>query len=125
MIESVEARAGDRALEIGTGSGYAAAVLAEVVGEVFTVERHEQLANLAGQRFADLEYSNVQILYADGTLGGPAHAPYDVIVVTAGGPQVPRPLLEQLAIGGRLIIPVGTSSRLQRLIRVRRTSRQV
>ncbi|HTT75380.1 MAG TPA: protein-L-isoaspartate(D-aspartate) O-methyltransferase, partial [Candidatus Binataceae bacterium] len=122
MIESVEARAGDRALEIGTGSGYAAAVLAEVVDEVYTVERREELASIARRRLAGLGYAKVSVLYGDGTLGWPEHAPYNVIVVTAGGPQVPKPLLKQLAIGGRLIIPVGTTSRSQRLIRVTRTS---
>ena len=123
MIESVEPRAGDRALEIGTGSGYAAAVLSEVVGEVYTIERHEQLAKLATKRLDSLGYSNVKVLHGDGTLGWPEHAPYDVIIVTAGGPQVPKPLLEQLAIGGRLIIPVGETSRLQRLVRVTRTGK--
>jgi protein-L-isoaspartate(D-aspartate) O-methyltransferase len=122
MIESVEPRAGDRALEIGTGSGYAAAVLSEVVGEVYTVERHEQLAKLASRRLADSGYSKVKVMHGDGTLGWAEHAPYDVILVTAGGPQVPKPLLEQLAIGGRLIIPVGETARLQHLVRVTRTS---
>jgi len=122
MIESVEPRAGDRALEIGTGSGYAAAILSEVVREVYTVERHEQLAKLATERLDSFGYSNVKVLRGDGTLGWPEHAPYDVIIVTAGGPQVPKPLLQQLAIGGRLIIPVGETSRLQRLVRVTRES---
>ena len=122
MIESIEPRAGDRALEIGTGSGYAAAVLSEVVGDVYTIERHEQLAKLAAERLDSLGYSNVTVLHGDGTLGWLEHAPYDVIIVTAGGPQVPKPLLQQLAIGGRLIIPVGDTSRLQRLVRVTRKS---
>ena len=122
MIESVEPRSGDRALEIGTGSGYAAAVLSEVVSEVYTVERHEQLANLARSRLSALGYTRIKVLHGDGTLGWPEHAPYDVIVVTAGGPQVPKALLEQLAIGGRLIIPVGETSRLQRLIRITRSA---
>jgi protein-L-isoaspartate(D-aspartate) O-methyltransferase len=122
MIESVEPRPTDRALEIGTGSGYAAAVLSRVVGEVFTVERHEQLAQLAARCLESQGFSNVKVLHGDGTLGWPEHAPYDVIIVTAGGPQVPKPLLAQLAIGGRLIIPVGDTSRLQRLVRVTRNS---
>ena len=122
MIESVKPRASDRALEIGTGSGYAAAVLSQVVGEVYTVERHEQLAKLASSRFVSLGYTKIEVLHGDGTLGWAEHAPYDVILVTAGGPQVPKPLLEQLAIGGHLIIPVGDTSRLQRLVRVTRTS---
>jgi protein-L-isoaspartate(D-aspartate) O-methyltransferase len=122
MIEGVEPCAGDRALEIGTGSGYAAAVLAEVVDEVYTLERHEQLAKLAAKHLANLGYTKVKVHHGDGTLGWAEHAPYDVIIVTAGGPQVPKPLLQQLAIGGRLIIPVGDTSRLQRLVRVTRTS---
>ena len=93
MIESVEPRAGDRALEIGTGSGYAAAVLSGVVGEVYTVERHEQLAKLAARCLASQGYTKVKVLHGDGTLGWAEHAPYDVIIVTAGGPQVPKPLL--------------------------------
>jgi protein-L-isoaspartate(D-aspartate) O-methyltransferase len=123
MIESVAPSRGDRALEIGTGSGYAAAVLSEVVDEVYTVERHEGLANLARQRFASLGYAKIKVLTGDGTLGWPEHAPYDVIIVTAGGPQVPKPLLEQLAIGGRLIIPVGDTARLQHLVRVTRNAK--
>ena len=122
MIESVQPRASDRALEIGTGSGYAAAVLSEVVAEVYTIERHEQLAKLATERLDTLGFSNVKVLHGDGTLGWQEHAPYNVIIVTAGGPQVPKALLQQLAIGGRLIIPVGETSRLQRLVRVTRTS---
>lgn len=122
MIERVEPRQGDRALEIGTGSGYAAAVLSRAVSEVYTVERHEELVNLARSRFADLSYGNIRVMHADGTLGWPEHAPYDVILVTAGGPHVPKPLLEQLAVGGRLIIPVGGTSRLQRLVRVTRSA---
>lgn len=122
MIESVEPRRTDRALEIGTGSGYAAAVLSQVVDEVYSVERHEELANLARRRFTSLGYTKIQVLTGDGTLGWPEHGPYDVIVVTAGGPYVPKPLLEQLAVGGRLIIPVGDTERLQRLVRVTRTA---
>jgi protein-L-isoaspartate(D-aspartate) O-methyltransferase len=121
MIESVAPRPSDRALEIGTGSGYGAAVLSRLVSEVFTVERDEQLVELARKRFAELGYTNIKVLHGDGTLGWPEHAPYDVIVVTAGGPKVPKPLLEQLAVGGRLVIPVGTEPRLQRLMRVTRT----
>ena len=103
MIEGVEPCAGDRALEIGTGPGYAAAVLAEVVDEVYTLERHEQLADFAAKHLANLGYTKVKVHHGDGTLGWAEHAPYNVIVVTAGGPQVPKPLLQQLAIGGRLI----------------------
>ncbi len=119
MIAMIEPSAGDRVLEIGTGSGYAAAVLSRVVGEVYTVERHEPLARLARERLADLGMANVQVLHGDGTLGWPAHAPYDAIIVTAGGPWVPESLRAQLTIGGRLVMPVG-ESRDQQLIRVTR-----
>jgi protein-L-isoaspartate(D-aspartate) O-methyltransferase len=84
MIESLQPRPGDRALEIGTGSGYAAAVLAQLVSEVYTVERDEQLVELARKRFDELGYTNIKVLNGDGTLGWPEYAPYDVIVVTAG-----------------------------------------
>ena len=123
MIEVVAPRPSDRALEIGTGSGYGAAVLSQLVAEVYTVERDERLFELATKRLADLGYTNVKVLHGDGTLGWPEHAPYDVIVVTAGGPQIPKPLLEQLAIGGRLVIPVGAIPRLQRLVRVTRVGK--
>jgi protein-L-isoaspartate(D-aspartate) O-methyltransferase len=120
MTEAVQPRPGDRALEIGTGSGYAAAVLATIVSEVYTVERLGPLADGARRDLAALGYRNVHVLHADGTLGWPEHAPYDAIIVTAGGPFVPPPLLEQLAIGGRLIMPVGSVARFQRLVRVTR-----
>jgi protein-L-isoaspartate(D-aspartate) O-methyltransferase len=120
MIESLRPGPGDRALEIGAGSGYGAAVLAQLVSEVYTVEREEQLVELARKRFDKLGYTNIKVLNGDGTLGWPEHAPYDVIVVTAGGPQVPKPLLKQLAVGGRLVIPVGDTPRLQRLERITR-----
>ncbi len=123
MIECVEAKPGEKALEIGTGSGYAAAVLSRIADSVYTVERHEELAAIARQRFAELHFDNIHVLTADGTLGWPEHAPYDVIIVTAGGPQIPKPLLEQLRVGGRLVIPVGSSSsRAQQLIRVTRVT---
>lgn len=121
MIEAAQPRPGDRALEIGTGSGYSAAVLATIVAEVYTVERLAGLAESAGRRLAELGYANVHVRQANGTLGWPEHAPFDVIIVTAGGPKVPRPLLEQLAAGGRLVMPVGSWRLGQRLTRVTRT----
>lgn len=121
MIDAARPRPGDRALEIGTGSGYSAAVLATIVAEVYTVERLAGLAESAGRRLAELGYANVHVRQADGTLGWPEHAPFDVIIVTAGGPRVPRPLLEQLAVGGRLVMPVGSRQLGQRLMRVTRT----
>jgi protein-L-isoaspartate(D-aspartate) O-methyltransferase len=120
MAAALELDAADRVLEIGTGSGYAAAVLSRIAAEVYTVERHEELARLAEQRCRELGYDNVHVLHGDGTLGWTAHAPYDAIVVAAGGPDVPPVLLEQLAVGGRLVIPIGPTPREQRLVRVTR-----
>lgn len=122
MTEAMEVSTEDRVLEIGTGSGYAAAVLSRIAAAVYTVERYASLARAAQRRFEELGYDNVHVRHGDGTLGWAAHAPYDAIVVTAGGPQVPGPLLEQLAIGGCLIIPVGPSHYSQELVRIRRTS---
>jgi len=122
MIEAARIIPGDRVLEIGAGSGYAAAVISRIAAEVFTVERHGQLARSAGDRLAELGYDNVSVVEADGTLGWAEHAPYDAIIVSAGGPAVPKALLEQLAVGGRLVIPVGSRTRTQRLLRVTRQS---
>ena len=120
MTEALMLKPGDRVLEVGTGSGYAAAVLGEVADEVYTVERHESLAHQASVRLKELNYDNVHVLCGDGTLGWPEHAPYDGVVVAAGGPEAPRSLIEQLAVGGRLVIPVGASTREQTLIRITR-----
>ena len=122
MAEALELSATDRVLEIGTGSGYAAAVLSRIVKNVYTVERLSGLAESARRRLERLGYTNIIVHKGDGTLGWPEHAPYDAIVVTAGAPNVPKPLLEQLAIGGRLVIPVGSSTEVQELVRVRRVS---
>jgi protein-L-isoaspartate(D-aspartate) O-methyltransferase len=122
MIDALELKPTDRVLEVGAGSGYAAAVLSRIAAEVFGVERYEVLASLAQQRATRLDYDNIKILHGDGTLGWPEHAPYDAIVVSAGGPEVPESLMEQLAIGGRLVIPVGAELRSQELVRVRRTA---
>ena len=122
MTEALQLRATDRVLEIGTGSGYAAAVLSRVVEAVHTVERLGELAQSARGRLERLGYTNILVHQGDGTLGWPDHAPYDAIVVTAGAPRVPQPLREQLAIGGRLVIPVGATDFLQMLLRVRRIS---
>jgi protein-L-isoaspartate(D-aspartate) O-methyltransferase len=119
MTEALRLQAGDRVLEIGTGSGYAAAVLSRVANHVYTVERHEVLARVARERLQTLDYRNVDVQCGDGTVGWRDHAPYDAIVVAAGGPDLPQALLDQLAIGGRLVMPVG-SSRAQELVRVTR-----
>jgi protein-L-isoaspartate(D-aspartate) O-methyltransferase len=118
-VEALGLRGGERVLEIGTGSGYAAAILARIAGQVHTVERLETLAGSAGATLARLGFDNVNVLCADGTLGWPEHAPYDAIAVAAGGPDVPPALLSQLAIGGRLVIPVGPEDE-QMLVRVTR-----
>ena len=122
MIEALDLQGGERVLEIGTGSGYAAAVLAEIAREVYTIERHERLARDAAERLRRDGYGNVHVSHGDGTLGWPAEAPFDAIVVAAGGPKVPATLREQLAIGGRLVIPVGEVVGLQKLVRVKRLS---
>jgi protein-L-isoaspartate(D-aspartate) O-methyltransferase len=119
MTEALALRPDEDVLEIGTGSGYAAAVLSQVARRVFTVERHAELAELARARMAALGYSNVEVRCGDGTLGWIEHAPFAGIVVAAGGPDLPHTLLQQLALGGRLVMPVGTS-RAQNLVRVTR-----
>jgi len=121
MIEAAQVRAGDHVLEIGAGSGYAAAILSRIAAQVHSIERHPELAALARERIADLGYRNVEIRIGDGTEGWPEQAPFDAILVAAGGPTLPPPLCRQLKIGGRLVMPVGESAR-QRLIRVTRRS---
>jgi protein-L-isoaspartate(D-aspartate) O-methyltransferase len=120
MVEALELEPDDKVLEIGAGSGYAAAVLCRITREVWAIERHESLALQARARMERLGYSNVHIMHGDGTLGWPEHAPYDAIAVAAGGPEIPQALLDQLAEGGRLVIPIGPDPRTQSLIRVRR-----
>jgi protein-L-isoaspartate(D-aspartate) O-methyltransferase len=120
--EALLLEGGEKVLEIGTGSGYAAAVLAEIAGEVYTVERIGQLAEKAAAALADQGYDNVHVLHGDGTRGWADHAPYDAIAVAAGGPKIPESLRTQLKIGGRLVIPVGSDARAQELVRVTRVS---
>lgn len=111
----------ERVLEVGAGSGYAAAVLAQIAREVVTIERHAALAATARDTLARAGISNVTVIEGDGTRGCPDKAPFDGIVVAAGGPSVPKSLREQLAVGGRLVIPVGSARRLQTLLRITRT----
>jgi protein-L-isoaspartate(D-aspartate) O-methyltransferase len=120
MVDALQLRGGERVLEIGTGSGYAAAVLAEIASEVYTIERHERLARTAEDRLARDGYTNVHVRHGDGTLGWPDAAPFDAIIVAAGGPVVPDSLRQQLAVGGRLVIPVGKDVGAQKLVRVTR-----
>jgi protein-L-isoaspartate(D-aspartate) O-methyltransferase len=117
-IDALNLRGDERVLEIGTGSGYAAAVLSRLAKEVFTVERLEPLAEQARARLARLGYRNVRVLHGDGTLGWPEHAPYDAIAVAAGGPEIPKPLRSQMSLGGRMVIPVGPDESSQMLVRL-------
>lgn len=120
MLEAAELRSADKVLEVGTGSGYAAAVLSRMVRHVITIERHKSLAEVAGGRFRKLGYDNIAVHVSDGTLGLAGHAPFDAIIVTAGGPTAPLALKNQLRMGGRLIIPLGEET--QMLMRVTRLS---
>lgn len=119
-IQELELRGGERVLEVGTGSGYAAAVLGCIAKEVYTIERISDLADSAGDRLQRLGFSNVHVTCGDGSLGWPEHAPYDAIEVAAGGPNAPPALLEQLALGGRLVMPIGTNDDSQVLVRITR-----
>lgn len=122
MIEAARIGPGDRVLEIGLGSGYAAAVMSRIAGRVYAIDRHDELTTLARERMAQLGYANVEIRTADGTAGWPENAPFDAILVAAGAPDLPAPLCRQLAAGGRLVIPVGDVDE-QRLMRVTRTAK--
>jgi len=123
MTEALALHGGEKVLEIGAGSGYAAAVLSEIAADVYTVERHGPLAEKAAATLADLGYHNVHVLHGDGTKGWPEHAPYDAIIVAAGGPSIPESLKDQLKIGGRLVIPVGADLHIQELVRVTRIAK--
>lgn len=118
MSEAAALEPADRVLEIGTGSGYAAAVLSRIAGSVYTVERHATLAETARKRFAGLGCRNIEVRHGDGTLGWPEAAPFDAIIVTAGGPEVPETLRRQLKLGGRLVMPIGRLVDGQRLVKV-------
>ena len=121
MTELLELSESSRVLEIGAGSGYQTAVLSKVAAQVYAIERIAELAREAQARIRELGIYNATVKCFDGTLGWAANGPYDAILVAAGGPAIPEPLIAQLKIGGRLIVPVGDSRESQRLIRVTRT----
>ena len=120
MVEALGLRGGEKVLEIGAGSGYAAAILAEIAREVFTIERVGQLAEQAAANLADAATDNVHVRHADGTEGWIDEAPFDAILVSAGAPDIPKSLMHQLKIGGHMVIPVGPDQRSQELVRVTR-----
>lgn len=124
MIEALGLRGDERILEVGAGSGYAAAVLGQIANEVYAIERIPELAQGAAATIAKLGYDNVEIRHGDGTRGWPEHAPFDAIVVAAGGRYVPDALRQQLRIGGRLVIPVGHHESFQELVRITRRDEQ-
>ena len=121
MAEAAKLSPTDRVLEVGTGSGYAAAVFAELAAQIFSIERHSPLADTARDRVATLGYRNIFVGTGDGTLGWREHAPFEAIIVAAGSPTLPAALCEQLTLGGRLVIPVGAEEH-QALLRVTRTA---
>jgi protein-L-isoaspartate(D-aspartate) O-methyltransferase len=121
MIEAAALAPTDRVLEIGAGCGYAAAVMSRIAACVCAIERIAALGEAARRRFAELGYDNIALRVGDGTLGWPDEAPFDAIVVSAGGPDIPAALREQLAVGGRLVIPVG-SDQEQTLVRLLRAA---
>jgi protein-L-isoaspartate(D-aspartate) O-methyltransferase len=123
MTSALQLRAADRVLEIGTGCGYQAAVLSRIAGIVYSVEVRQDLATAAAERLAGLGYANVHVHCGDGTMGLPQAEPFDAILVAAAAPDVPQPLLDQLASGGRLILPVGESDRQELRLLTRRDGR--
>lgn len=122
MIRALDLTPEARVLEIGSGSGYASAILSRMVREVHAVERHKVLADYARERLQKLGYSNVHVHHADGSKGWPDAAPYDGILVSASGPRIPPVLEQQLAIGGNLVMPLGRARGLQTLVRITRVS---
>lgn len=115
MTEALRLKPTDRVLEIGTGSGYQAAVLSEIVKEVYTIEIRKSLADMAAKRLKELGYMNVKVKYADGYFGWEEHAPFDAIIITAAANHIPPPLIKQLKEGGRLITPLGSTVYYQTL----------
>jgi protein-L-isoaspartate(D-aspartate) O-methyltransferase len=122
MLEAARLGPDDRVLEVGAGSGYASAVASRLAAHIDAIERHPRLVELARERLARLGYANVDVHEGDGSVGWRAGAPYDAILVAAGGPRIPEALREQLAPGGRLVMPVGGEHGAQRLIRLERAA---
>lgn len=123
MTELLELNSQSKVLEIGAGSGYQTAILSRLAAQIYAVERVPALVKEARERLQKFNVGNVTLICADGTLGWQAHAPFDAILVAAGSPTIPQPLLNQLKIGGRLVLPVGADQKTQKLIRVTRTER--
>ncbi len=124
MLEILDLRSPDRVLEIGTGTGYEAAILGELVAEVWTIERYKELADKARDTLGQLGYANVHVVHGDGSRGLPDQAPFDKILVAAAAPRIPETLVAQLADGGRLVVPVGTRQE-QQLQLVRKSGDQI
>ncbi|MFU0506109.1 protein-L-isoaspartate(D-aspartate) O-methyltransferase [Pseudaminobacter sp. NGMCC 1.201702] len=122
MMEAAEVKPGENVLEVGAGSGYAAAALSQIAGRVYAIERHAALGEAATRRFQKLGYRNIDLRVGDGTKGWPEAAPFDAILVSAGGPSAPQALKNQLDVGGRLVIPVGKEAGGQRLLKITRES---
>lgn len=121
MSELLELNPQSKVLEIGAGSGYQTAILSKLAGKIYAIERVQILVNEAQEKLNRLNVKNVMLVCADGTLGWKTYAPFDAILVAAGSPKIPEPLLNQLKIGGRLVLPVGENQQTQKLIRITRT----
>lgn len=118
MTEKLGVQPGDKVLEIGTGSGYQAAILSHLCGHVFTVERYKELEKAAKKNFAELGIENITTIIGDGWLGWPPEAPYDRIIITAAAPEAPEALVEQLKVGGRMILPLGETRETQYIVQI-------
>ena len=122
MIQAAAIKSGDTVLEVGSGSGYAAAVISRIAAKVVGIERQHELAEVSRERLARLGYDNVEIVEGDGTIGSPERAPYDAILAAASGSHVPQSLLGQLKTGGMLVMPLGGPGSVQRLVRVSKSA---